>query len=258
MDSRYKYILSKFNFPNEAFVNQKIPKKEFYNNANFKWRDKEIFTKDIESIELLYLLNEDTINILSYRDDTLTYNEVAILGIELRDDKRIDDLALLVQGAIPYPLIIIFKIEDRYLINIALKRDSKIDDEKIVIDLLFSTDWISKSSSSIQQESFLNSLNINQISHANFYEFYKDISNRIRSYELVKYISQFNIYNEKELQRLNKLTNEIKRLKNIVSIYKKQQNKSTQFNEKVRLNIEIDKHLKLIDKKTKELMTWKK
>ena len=64
-------------------------------------------------------------------------------------------IAAAIQKAIPYPLLIIFNSGDRLALNAAEKRINRADSNKIVVETIHDTGWISMSTPESWQSDFL-------------------------------------------------------------------------------------------------------
>ena len=81
-------IQNYFNLPDGSSFNSNIPKKMFYDSGSLNASDKKLFVDFIDRIVLKNQLNDQTMNIKSYKDDFRIYEEIAFITIELKDDKK--------------------------------------------------------------------------------------------------------------------------------------------------------------------------
>jgi len=126
-------LYEKMNIPASCEVDNTIFKKLFYENANMNSSDKEIFTNHIDKIVWKYSFKEENLNIKGYKTDELDYEEIAVIEVSLNNDKKHKRITEIIQNTIPYPLILVFVIEDRILLNTASKRVNKVDVSKNTI-----------------------------------------------------------------------------------------------------------------------------
>ena len=169
----------KLAIPDSCYLGKRIFKKLFYENTQFNATDKKTFSNDIEAIEWRYTLKSETINISRYEDDEREYFEVAVIQITLKEPKRYKRIAQLVQRAIPYPLLIVFKHEDAVAFSVAAKRINRADRAKILAEELQETAWLSLEKPTDYEKDFLEQIAITNFSYNNFNEFYNDLTNRI-------------------------------------------------------------------------------
>ena len=96
-------------FPDSTLVNKRIPKKTFYENANFSPAVKKAFTEQVKSIIWMNKISAETISVAA--DKSITEIEVFMLEIN-RDD--IDNAVLTsIDKSIPYNIIFMIKYDDK-------------------------------------------------------------------------------------------------------------------------------------------------
>ncbi len=169
----------KLAIPDSCSLGKRIFKKLFYENTRFNATDKKTFSNDIEAIEWRYTLKTEIINISRYEDDEREYFEVAVIQVTLKDPKRYRRIAQIIQRAIPYPLLIVFKHEGAIALSVAAKRINRADREKILAEDLQETHWLNLENLMDYEKEFLKKISITNFSYDNFYEFYNDLTNRI-------------------------------------------------------------------------------
>lgn len=67
--------------PNGCVIDYVIPKKEVFEAADLKTKDKKIFTDIVKQIKWCYKFDEDTLRISKYTDDVRNYSEVELINI---------------------------------------------------------------------------------------------------------------------------------------------------------------------------------
>jgi hypothetical protein len=217
--------------PESCHLGKRLFKKHFYENGQLNATDKKAFKEDIESIEWKYTLKPSTINIQSFEDDTHEYLEVALIQVTLSSDKRHSRIAEVIQKAIPYPVVIVFSCGSSIALNMGLKRINRADSNKMVVESYHDTGWISLESPEGWQSSFLDDCQIKSLSFQNFFQFYKDIAERITAYNCAVHTGAYSLAPSeqregvdrgealKELERLERelteLRNKLKKEKNL-------------------------------------------
>ena len=218
----------KLNLPEACLYKQIMAKKDFYENADFNKREKDIFVSSIERITLYSQLTRDNTNIDIYKDDEKTYREISIILVELRKKDHMKAIAKLIMNAIPYPMILIGKYEEEYDFYGSHIKDKKLDSEKILLEKIYNTGFIDI------YEKFTEEISYKNLNKVNFYKFYSDYIDAIINFNLGKR----NITNAEDnkdlLEKIEKLEEEITSLKNKMKSEK-------QFNRKMDLNIKIKK-----------------
>lgn len=165
--------------PEACGLGKRLYKKQFYENGQLNSSDKKAFVEDIDEIEWRYTLKPSTINIPKLEDETHEYLEIAVLQVFLNAIERSSRIAAAMQKAIPYPVLIIFVCGDRLAINVAEKRINRADSNKIVVEAIHDTGWISLNAPNPLQEIFLNDFSIGNFSYRDFFAFYQDMVKRI-------------------------------------------------------------------------------
>ncbi len=118
-------LYEKMNIPQRCEVGNTIFKKLFYENSNMVTKDKDIFTNHIDKILWKYSFKEENLNIKVYKTEELDYEEIALIEVLLKEDKKYKKIAEIIQNNIPYPLIIIFVKGDKILFNGLIKELTK-------------------------------------------------------------------------------------------------------------------------------------
>ena len=133
--------------PTNCVVDSVIPKKEVFEAADLKNKDKRIFTDLIKQIKWSYNFTEDNIRVEKYVDEKRRYDEVELININLKydnvhkidvgkfkEDDKIDRIADIIMRFIPYPIILTMQYDNELKFYTAHIRESKADYE---IELIF-------------------------------------------------------------------------------------------------------------------------
>lgn len=237
VDKLYK----KMNIPEECNVQSTIFKKLFYENGTMTTSDKEIFTNDIEKIIWKYSFKEENLNIKSFKNEELYYEEIALIEVSLSKASKYKKICEIIQKTIPYPLILVLIHEDKLLINAAYKRINKVDESKSTIDEFIYSDWICMGNINDNEASFLNSIDVKNFSFVNMYKFYCSFIEKLNLLNASSIIGDFEVLKNKDIQEVNELNNQIEKLNNEIEKLKIDINKEQHFNKKMDINIKIKK-----------------
>ena len=218
------------NIPDSCYIGSTIYKKLFYQNANMSSSDKSLFTDVINKIVWLYCLKPETINIPAYKDEVREYPEFEVIEVLLHKDYRLDRIAEIIMRTIPYPMLLIFKLEDKRRLYVAHQRISQSDSTKNTIEELIATDWLESDSE------LLAKLDIKQMRFTNIYTLYSDIVDVISIYNLSVIMPTDDTITGAEARELSAKIEDIEQ--KIASLRSKLKRES-QFNRKMELNIEI-------------------
>lgn len=220
------------NIPDSCFIGNTIYKKLFYENADLSASDKSLFTDTINKVIWLYCLKPETINIPAYKDEVRDYPEIEVIEVLVHNDYKLKRIAEIIMRTIPYPMLLIFKLEDKRQFYVAHQRSSQSDSSKNTIEEFIATDWLDNNSD------LLAKLDVKQMRFTNFYALYSDIVDAISIYNLSTIMPMEGNITGAEARQLSADIEAIEQ--EIVSLRSKLK-KETQFNRKMELNIEIKK-----------------
>ncbi len=239
-------IKNTFSFPAKCLIEKKLHKKIFYDNAiNTKTAEKQ-FKDYVDSVLWLYTLKPETTNIKPFVNDTEEYEEIQLLYVELKVKEKYKNIAEIIQNSMPYPLIIIFSIENTLLINVVSKRKNLADISKLTTEEMYFTQWITLEESDIDKQFFTN-LHFQKLTTTNLKTLYMNIIDLIRCRLIAEYSNKFTIYEKDELEKCYSIYQKIKYLEGEIATMKVKI-KQKGFSEQVSLNVEIKKKEQELDK----------
>lgn len=222
----YKFL----NIPDSCFIGNTIYKKLFYENADLSGSDKALFTEGISKITWLYCLKPETINIQPYKDDTRDYPEVEVIEVEVTKDYKLKRIAEIIMRTIPYPMLLIFKLQDKIQLYVAHQRVNQSDSSKNTIEEFISTDWLCSDCALFAR------LDIKQMRFTNFFTLYSDIIDAISIYNVSTIMPDNTPITGSEARLLSA---EIQNIEQQITALRAKIKSETQFNRKMELNIEI-------------------
>lgn len=227
------------------YLVRKLDKKMFYENADLSKADKKIFVDYISRIEMSYVINSKNLNIQPFVNEDYRYESIIYLKIALKKNDKLDKISVIINDAIPNPLVIVFEFDDKYKISTAVKRLSKSEAGKVVIEESRMTPWIDKKNFSEDEDKFLKSISLSGLPYSNLFDFYKEMNNKIYLFnklDLLEVSQVENINKNKEvLVQIEVLEKELKKVVREIK-------KESQFNKKLELNIKANNLKKDIDK----------
>lgn len=127
-------LVAALGYPENAAVNQRIPKKMLVETGVATAADKRAITAGIDEIHWLAALKPVTVGIPAYQDEARDYLEIAILSIKLRPEAKASRIAELVHRAIPYPTFLMAHSLGGISISLAHKRWAQNEVGKTVLD----------------------------------------------------------------------------------------------------------------------------
>jgi len=220
------------NIPRSCEVGNTIFKKLFYENADLSPADKSLFTDTINKITWLYCLKPETINIRPYKDDIRDYSEIEIIEVEISKDIKLRRITEVIMRTIPYPMLLIFKLEDKIQFYVAHQRTNQNDSSKNTIEEFIATDWLNGDSLLFER------LDIKQMRFTNFYAMYSDVLDAISIYNVSSIMPTSAVLTGEEARLV--LSN-VETLEQEITSLKLKLKKETQFNRKMEMNIAIKK-----------------
>ncbi|GIM34095.1 DUF4391 domain-containing protein [Paraclostridium bifermentans] len=173
----------------KSIANKKMPKKQFQKMIEKK--DFDILTSDVEAIYIYSVLNKATTNIMPVQNDEYNISEIMILNIELRNKNNVKNIRKIFHNVIPNPIILVLSYEDSIDLSIAMKRLNKHDDMKVIMDDIYSSDFINLEDLKDYENKFLQLIKIPNQPQINLYELYKGIQNHILATKLFSYVGNY-------------------------------------------------------------------
>lgn len=180
-------LLEYINIPKSGKTKQRIPIKEVVGQLGVSMKDKRILTEDIKAIYLVGVLNEQTLRLSSFKNEEYIYETIYVINVDLNNVKHLFNLNEKMHQAFPNPIIAIYHIAEKYMISLALKRINKLDNEKSVIENIYSSNVFEFDDNHVR---FKNCLNMHEIKSKNlkeFYELYVDLVYSERIIDLLGY-----------------------------------------------------------------------
>jgi hypothetical protein len=239
-------IVKYLNLPSSTSIERKLFKKQFLDNFSLTTNEKKILSECVDSITLNNLLNKDSINILPFTNETHNYQEIAVISVEINNQSKAKEITNIILH-IPYPVVLILVYKEQIQINISPKRINITDTAKLVVEEQYYTKWIDTNNLTEVSSEFLNSLDTLKHPFSNFKDFFISLTQSVISLNTSEISGKFKSNQDSKfiLDKINKINSEIQELKAQIK-------KETNFNNKVKLNIELkNKKDNLLDFKEK-------
>ncbi|WP_375582231.1 DUF4391 domain-containing protein [Cyclobacterium xiamenense] len=203
-----------FNLPVRTRVGKVVPKNAFDQSTNTK--QKKIFADYIRRITWTHKLSPDTINLNSQ-----DIEEIQVFKVELKIKSNILKILEIINKSIPYHIVFWVEFEDHAYISASMKHPHPTNNNISVIDWTFNSAWFKK-----------NENKINLTLKGSLDSVFKDLCVKITGKpELGRKSMAAILQNQEEIKSLK---GEIRRIKSAIT-------KSSQFNEKVELNLKLKK-----------------
>ena len=232
------------------YLGRKLDKKMFYDNGDLSKEDKKIFIDYIDRIEMSYILNSSTLNIAPFVNDEYYYEAIVYLKVKLKQQDKIDKISKIINNSIPNPLVIIYEFDKEYCISTAIKRLSKTEKDKTLVEESNITNWLNINNLSENDKKFIDSISLRKIPYTNLFDFYKTINDKIYIFKISdKIIGYEDISDKKTLEESKQISEQIEKLEDELKKTIRNLKKENQFNKKMELNIKATD----LEKKIKEL-----
>ena len=186
---------------------QRVPVKTLLERLQPTVDNKKLITDRVNKIELISLLNNQTVHIRPYKDDENSYQTIYVLQITLKGKDKLTELSSQLHSAFPEPTILIYQYGNDDWISVAPKRINKLDESKTVIEDIV----VQEIKNDAHQY-----LDLSKLSTVNLREYYLSIVDRVYRigvYSLTGLFPRNNIdckYFIKEYQRINASINSLK------------------------------------------------
>ncbi len=232
-------MLNIFGIDEKCRVDKFIAKKHFYENFEMSETYKRQLSENVKKIILTYQLNPTKINIKPYKDKMREYSLINVINVVINEKANLKCIAEIIMCSIPYPMILVFTLEDKMQIWTAHQRVNEKNINKNVLEGFANSEWTDK------KDQLFELLNIQSMNFSNFFALYTDFVDTISIYEASKTMGikfdENHINGNKAREILIKAENTKKQLSSLKAKLKKE----TQFNKRVELRLEINKLDKL-------------
>ncbi len=229
------------NIPQNCFHGKNIPKKGFYETKIFKPSDRRLFTSAIEKIRWVYVLSHGNINIKPYKDDVREYEEIHVIEVALKKDYKLERIAEIITYRIPYPLLLIYRHNDKMRFFVAHFRSSQRDYSKNTFEDMHSSDWQKNDGALLAKLDFM------KMKMTNFFTLYTDLVDKICIHNLstLKKVNDNITVDEARI-----LLAKVKEIEKEIEKVKAMRKKEDQINKRVDLRYQIDD----LEKKIKRVL----
>ena len=240
MSFNYNKIL---NIPERAIISKKISKAFFIRNFELSSADKKILN-EIVTMEWLASIKPSNSNITVAQNETYIFEEIQVMTCTLSGNLikgTIDRVANLFQKHIPYPIVLMIENADEFVMNVCDKKINQNDKSKRTIEAFINSPNISKLYKNELIGAFFEGLDFAVLDKTNLETTYKSYTSAIVQFQTAMVTGTFNkrssIRTEddlKHLETIQKIEKEILTLSNQIK-------KESQLNNRVSLNIQIQK-----------------
>lgn len=247
-------LLEALQLPDACLVQQNIPKKAIVAQAKNSSATTRLLQDSVESIQLLAHITPNNSNIAAHTDKEREYLEILHIRLQLKDflisSAQLKSLHQLLHQSIAYPLILEVTDQEGSQWSLAEKtiNQANPEHEQLVIQELLVSDWQSVRSSPLQQQ-FHRSLRFVKQDHSHLMALYQSLLGCFVRYLTAASLGQTAIgvvegvytTDEADLQQQREQLRKIQDLQKRINTLKAKRDGCSQFNEKVELNIQLQK-----------------
>lgn len=188
---------------------QRIPVKMLVEQLQPTTSDKKVLETHIQSMYLISLLNEQTIRIRAFKDETYSFQAIYVFKINLKKNDNLISLSTLIHSAFPESTILLFNYKEKQYISGASKRINKLDKAKTLIEDTVLSEVIINNNT-------LEHLDFNKLIGINLKEYYESIMQLIykcKVYSITNVFPTDNIDFKFVIKEYEKLNSELSVLK---------------------------------------------
>jgi len=236
-------LIEAMQIPEKAYIGERLTKKMFLEHPDTTSADKKVIQETIDTIELVYVIKEQQMNIPAYSDENRSYKEIVVLETALKTIKNVKRVTQLIHRLIPNPVILFLTCDKATTLTLAQKRKSMSDYSKITVEEWLETDWFYQEELSQRQSAFADYMNVTHYSYANLYSFYCDLWDDMLRYNLSQYTGRYtkDLFKRLDSAELKETITTLEAIDVSLEELKKEIGKAANFNRKMAINVEMNK-----------------
>ena len=246
-------VIEYFNLPKLASQNRRIPVQTLVDVHELNKPEELMLRDHIQSIYLIGVLNEQTVHLKAQQDEKMLYEEIQILSVNLRDNKKVQTLDEALHSYFPNPTLIVYQFQLNFMFSTALKHLHQSIEERSVVDERY-TSYFSDLGDE-ENMYFLNTLNLNDMKVRNLKDLYNRYSQLIYQQRLIK-ITETYPRNDIEPEILKSKLSQIENLQSKLNTLKEEAKSSKMMRSKMENHMQqktIEDEINQITKSLKEV-----
>jgi len=166
-------LISFLKLPDNARVNQRVPKKLLLDQCTPTATDKRRLQEGIEELVWVAALKPSNIGVPAFQDENRNYLEIHILTVGLRSGAKAARIVELIHRTIPYPVALVAGQEDGVTFSLAHKRFSQAEVGQMVVERVEMTAPFMSKSLSEPVTAFLSGLALAEQPKQNLFALYQ-------------------------------------------------------------------------------------
>ena len=247
-------ILEALALPSHLHTQHKISKKSLVAQTQNSASTQRLLQQTLSNSNLLAHITPNSSNIPAYQDEQSEYLELMVIQCTLKDKlpshSQCSQLHRLFHQHIPYPVIleIITANGESAQWSLAHKTINQADtsNEKLVVQEIIQTHWLPLTTPDTLLENLFAAIEFNQQPKQHLLALYEALQQYLVSYLLALSLNKTSLKDAApayavSLDEKRDTLHKIQQLKQDIAALENKRNKTQQFNEKVELNMEIQK-----------------
>jgi hypothetical protein len=241
--------------PDRCIVNKKITKAFFKRNFDLTSSERALLDDAhiISDISWIANVNPASANIIAWKDDQFTFEEVQIISVltnTLDFERSYPRIAELIQKYIPYPILLFVYNTEGFIANTCDKKINQNDSSRRTIEKRYFTKTLTINGGDEVQKAFLESLKFTNLDKTNLLTYYNAYTQRIISLQVSNLSGAFQPRTHSRTKEDIARLESIELLNTEISSLQVQAKKETQLNQRVQLNLTINQKRKEIERLT--------
>lgn len=235
-----------FNFPSRTLLNKRLTKVFFSKNFDLINIEKKTLQNEVIKMEWVSSLKPSNINIPKFETETHLIEEIQFMTCTISNlDKHGKVIVDLFQKYIPYQIVLIIEDHENWMLNLTNKRINLNDKSKRSIEKSFTTNLIKKTEMETVK-GFMKTLSFDRVDRTNLSTVYQSYINSVIQLKSSEITGVFTEQNSKKNKRDIESIEGVEKLQMEINTLKNQLNNEKQLNNRVFLNMEIQKRKKEI------------
>lgn len=244
-------ILEALELPEHLQCHIKLSKKAFVEHAKHKNAVQRLLQEQVASLHIVAHLTPDNSNIAAYKNAQYEYLELMVLQCELKEkdirNSQLNALHRLFHQHIPYPLVVEISAPHREQVqwSLAHKTINQSDAESalLVLSDIHTTHWFSTAKFDILTRELKEKLKLSQQNHSHLFALYDSLVQHFIAFLLASNLKKTTLgepnatYSAERSQ--DEILKKVLQLKQNIAALEAKRDKTTQFNEKVALNVKV-------------------
>lgn len=163
--------------PESCVVDKTVYKKDILESfGSATAADKKLFSTVVEKVVWKFCLRPDTIRVSPYVTEVYEYPEIEVMEVRLSAEMSVSRIAEVVMRAIPYPMILVFRLRERWQFWVAHQRVNLQDKTRNTLEEFVHSGWVTEG------DLVFSDLNLSKMRFTNYFTLYSDIVDSLSMY----------------------------------------------------------------------------